>query len=58
METVDRFAAGFEKGADIVGPPECGAAKMSTKDSSEPEAMLDSVINMGTPGGRPSSRHT
>src|ERR1700722_2215695 len=24
MEIVDRLAAGFEKGADIVGPPECG----------------------------------
>jgi hypothetical protein len=22
MEIIDRFAAGFEKGADIVGPPE------------------------------------
>src|SRR5262249_24122223 len=52
VEVVDSLAAGLEKRAHQ------SAGKISMKDSSSQAAMLVSEINMGTPGGSPSSRQT
>ena len=51
MEVIDGVAASFKERANKIGPPK--RRKMSTKDSSDPAAILVSVINIGTPGGNP-----